>query len=61
MTTPVTTYIIPGAGPNCEQNFTMAFYIPEKYQQDPPLPLGPGVYIEDRPAYKVTTNGKWTC
>merc|ERR1712191_443 len=30
MTSPVTTYIQPGAGPNCESTFTMAFYIEER-------------------------------
>ena len=32
MTAPVIYFIIPGAGPNCESNFTMSFYIPEIYQ-----------------------------
>ena len=32
MTAPVTIFIIPGAGPNCESNFTMSFYIPDVHQ-----------------------------
>ena len=32
MTAPVLYFIIPGAGPNCESNFTMSFLIPEIYQ-----------------------------
>ena len=53
MTAPVTRFIKPGAGPNCESEFTMGFYIPEMYQNVPIEPTGEGVYIEDRPGFKV--------
>ncbi|KAJ9451721.1 Heme-binding-like protein [Diplonema papillatum] len=32
MTCPVREYIQPGAGPNCNSTFTVAFYVPYKYQ-----------------------------
>ena len=32
MTAPVIYFIVPGAGPNCESNFTMSFFIPQVYQ-----------------------------
>ena len=51
MTSPVTHYIIPGAGPNCESNFTMAFFIPEQFQPAPIEPTNPEVFIEYRPAF----------
>jgi len=53
MTTPVTTLIEPGAGPNCESTFTMAFYIPPSLQEDTPQPTDPTVSIEERPEFKV--------
>ena len=54
MTAPVSIFIKPGAGPNCESEFTMGFYIPEIYQTIPIAPTGEGVYIEDRPGFKVS-------
>eukprot|EP00095_Tigriopus_kingsejongensis_P008114 snap_masked-scaffold184_size276635-processed-gene-1.13 protein:Tk08114 transcript:snap_masked-scaffold184_size276635-processed-gene-1.13-mRNA-1 annotation:"radical s-adenosyl methionine domain-containing protein mitochondrial-like" len=53
MTTPVTTYIIPGAGPNCESEFTMSFYIPAIHQEAPIQPAADNVYIEEREAFTV--------
>merc|ERR1711860_86793 len=53
MTAPVTTWIRPGIGPNCESNFTMSFFIPSIYQDEPIAPMDPTVYIEQRPAIKV--------
>ncbi|ROT72787.1 hypothetical protein C7M84_008832 [Penaeus vannamei] len=49
MTAPVTTLVIPGEGPNCENNFTMSFYVPAAHQDNPPTPTNPDVYIEERP------------
>lgn len=60
MTAPVTTWVEPGAGPNCESSFTVAFYIPSEHQVDPPKPINPQVFIEDRPqftAYVCTFGG----
>ncbi|KAK3103183.1 hypothetical protein FSP39_017085 [Pinctada imbricata] len=53
MTTPVTTKIEPGAGPNCESTFTVSFYIPPTHQEAPPKPSDPEVFIEDRQAMTV--------
>ena len=53
MTSPVTTYIQPGAGPNCESTFTMAFYIPPTFQENPPKPTDETVSIEERPEIRV--------
>lgn len=48
MTAPVTTWLEPGAGPNCESTFTIAFFIPSEHQASPPKPANPLVFIEDR-------------
>ncbi|XP_027221728.2 heme-binding protein 2 [Penaeus vannamei] len=53
MTAPVTTLVIPGEGPNCENNFTESFYIPSAHQANPPKPTNPDVYIEERPELHV--------
>merc|ERR550517_607280 len=37
-------------------NFTMSFFIPEKYQSSPPLPKDKDLYIEERPAMRVAAN-----
>ncbi|KAF2350982.1 SOUL hem-binding protein [Trinorchestia longiramus] len=54
MTTPVTTFIEPGAGPTCPSSFTMAFFIPEEHQSGPPAG-GAEVFIEERPEMTVFT------
>ncbi|KAK7495477.1 hypothetical protein BaRGS_00013175 [Batillaria attramentaria] len=51
MTAPVTTWVEPGAGPNCESSFTVAFYIPSEHQADPPKPSNQQVFIEERPQF----------
>merc|ERR1712142_92325 len=53
MTSPVTTLVMPGEGPNCENNFTMSFYVPAVHQDNPPTPNNKDVYIEDRPELHV--------
>ena len=53
MTAPVSVLIEPGAGPNCESTFTMAFYVPAAFQDDTPQPAESGVSIEERPEFKV--------
>ena len=55
MTTPVTTYVEPGAGPTCESTFTMAFFIPEEHQGNPPDPNDPEIKIEERGDMTVLT------
>lgn len=39
MTTPVLTGIVPSAGPFCSSAFSIRFYVPSKFQDNPPLPL----------------------
>ncbi|XP_064195305.1 heme-binding protein 2 isoform X2 [Anguilla rostrata] len=53
MTAPVTCLVDPGAGPACETNFTVSFYVPEQHQADPPKPTDPEVFIEDRKEHTV--------
>ncbi|KAK2717127.1 hypothetical protein QYM36_007311 [Artemia franciscana] len=53
MTAPVTTLIIPGEGPNCKQTFRMSFFVPEEFQESPPVPTNQAVYIEDRPEIEL--------
>ncbi|XP_057374684.1 uncharacterized protein LOC130695556 isoform X2 [Daphnia carinata] len=53
MTAPVTVFIEPGSGPNCESTFTMAFYVPSGFQEDTPEPTADDVSIEERPEFKV--------
>lgn len=53
MTAPVSIFIEPGAGPNCESTFTMAFYVPSRFQDSPPAPTDASVAIELRPELKV--------
>ncbi|KAG7164232.1 heme-binding protein 2-like [Homarus americanus] len=55
MTSPVTTYVEPGAGPTCESTFTMAFLVPEEHQLTPPLSVDKTIFIEDRPELTVLT------
>lgn len=39
MTAPVLTSIVPGAGPLHASAYFVRFYLPPKFQADPPLPL----------------------
>ncbi|XP_066963365.1 heme-binding protein 2-like [Macrobrachium rosenbergii] len=55
MTSPVTTFVEPGAGPTCESTFTMGFLIPEEHQADPPPSGDNSIFIEERPAMVVLT------
>ncbi|XP_039980372.1 heme-binding protein 2 isoform X1 [Xiphias gladius] len=48
MTAPVTCRVDPGAGPACESQFTVSFYIPEEHQENPPEPSDPEVFVENR-------------
>ncbi|RVE55814.1 hypothetical protein OJAV_G00229650 [Oryzias javanicus] len=48
MTAPVTCHVVPGAGPACESQFTISFYLPEEHQVSPPEPSEAGVFVEDR-------------
>ena len=55
MTAPVATRIVPGAGPNCENTFTVSFYVPSIHQEDPPKPKNPEVFVEEFPEMTVYT------
>ncbi|OWF45244.1 Heme-binding protein 2 [Mizuhopecten yessoensis] len=57
MTAPVATRVNPGAGPNCENTFTVSFYIPTKHQEDPPQPSDPNVFIEEWPERTILSQG----
>ena len=48
MTAPVTFRVVAGEGPNCESNYTMAFYIPGQLQSGPPAPRNSEVWLEQR-------------
>merc|ERR1712094_75283 len=62
---PVTARITPGAGPACEQDFVVSFFVPFADQANP-TPGGdasPDVYIEDRAAMDtvyVASYGGWS-
>ncbi|KAK1889092.1 Heme-binding protein 2 [Dissostichus eleginoides] len=45
---PVSCRVDPGAGPACESQFTVSFYIPEEHQAAPPQPSDPDVFVEHR-------------
>ncbi|KAF8056126.1 COG6 [Scenedesmus sp. PABB004] len=53
MTAPVTVRVTPGAGPACENNYTISFFVPSAFQAKPPTPSAPEVFIEPRAALKV--------
>jgi hypothetical protein len=59
MTAPVRVRVTPGAGPFCESNFTVSFFVPfvkgqPGVQIDPPEPTSPAVFSETDPsAYTV--------
>jgi hypothetical protein len=50
MTSPVLNYIQPGSGPNCNNTFTVSFFVPWEYQTEegPPAPTAEDVYIETK-------------
>lgn len=50
MTAPVINKITPGTGPNCNNTFTVSFFVPWSYQNDvgPPKPTAEDVYIEEK-------------
>ncbi|XP_065875146.1 uncharacterized protein [Euphorbia lathyris] len=45
MTSPVVTSIVPGAGPFQSSAYSVLFYLPPKFQDDPPVPL-PELHIK---------------
>lgn len=50
MTAPVLNKVSPGAGPNCNNTFTVSFFVPWEYQTEegPPAPTADDVYIETK-------------
>ena len=50
MTCPVVTRIIPGAGPACESNFTMSFFVDPR-QAPAPQPTEAHVFLNSVPRF----------
>ena len=53
MTGPVSILISNTANAEGKFDFSMAFYIPEAFQESPVQPTNERVYIEERPAFEV--------
>ena len=53
MTGPVSIRISNTANAEGKFDFSMAFYIPEAFQESPVQPTNERVYIEERPAFEV--------
>eukprot|EP00027_Filamoeba_sp_ATCC50430_P006790 CAMPEP_0168557244 /NCGR_PEP_ID=MMETSP0413-20121227/9321_1 /TAXON_ID=136452 /ORGANISM="Filamoeba nolandi, Strain NC-AS-23-1" /LENGTH=204 /DNA_ID=CAMNT_0008588261 /DNA_START=10 /DNA_END=624 /DNA_ORIENTATION=- len=53
MTAPVRAVIQPGAGPNCDSNFTVSFFVPFAYQTNTPQPTNPLVFLEEDNSIEV--------
>ena len=53
MAAPVITRVIPGAGPACESNFTISFFVPFAVQANPPKPTKDDVFISMIPEHEA--------
>ncbi|XP_070560426.1 heme-binding protein 2-like [Ptychodera flava] len=53
MTAPVTMHVKPGAGPACENTFTMSFFVPKEYHDDPAKPKAEEVFLTEFPKRQV--------
>ncbi|OWF53804.1 heme-binding protein 2-like [Mizuhopecten yessoensis] len=53
MTTPVILKVEHGPGPTCESFFYDHFMVPFEFQDDPPVPTDPSVYITVLPPFDV--------
>ena len=53
MTSPVKIHMEPSCGAFCKQNFTVSFFMPKDWQDDPPKPLSSDVFIETTEATTV--------
>ncbi|KAI8112970.1 hypothetical protein M9435_002976 [Picochlorum sp. BPE23] len=53
MTSPVTIETAPSCGPFCKQNYTVSFYLPKEFQDNPPKPTDPNVHIQTKKAATV--------
>lgn len=53
MTSPVRIQVEPSCGVFCKQNFTVSFYMPKAWQDNPPAPLDPQIFIEKTKAMTV--------
>merc|ERR1711871_711563 len=47
MTAPVRVRLIPAAGPTCENDFIISFFVPFEFQESTPKPTEDGVFLED--------------
>ncbi|KAL3150622.1 hypothetical protein ABBQ32_000428 [Trebouxia sp. C0010 RCD-2024] len=50
MTSPVTVQTTPGQGPACTSDFLVSFFLPYKYQEQPPKPVDSNIIFTDVPA-----------
>lgn len=53
MTVPVLVTVTPAQGPFCEDNFTYHFFMPEEFQDDPPKPTNPDVFLDNQAGMTV--------
>lgn len=53
MTSPVRIQVEPSCGVFCKQNFTVSFYMPKKWQDNPPAPLDKRIFIEETEEMQV--------
>ena len=53
MTSPVKIHMEPSCGAFCKQNFTVSFFMPKDWQDDPPKPLSSDIFIETTEAVTV--------
>ena len=63
MAAPVTVRIKPGAGPACEQDFVVSFFVPFADQASPTPATSPDIYIEEREQMDtvyVASYGGWS-
>ena len=53
MTSPVLVDMEPSSGPFCKQNFTVSFFMPFDFQDNPPAPLDDKIFIEEKEDFTV--------
>mmetsp|Transcript_11538 Transcript_11538/g.32730 ORF Transcript_11538/g.32730 Transcript_11538/m.32730 type:complete len:558 (-) Transcript_11538:66-1739(-) len=53
MTAPVRVRLVPAAGPTCENEFIVSFFVPFDFQESTPLPTDESVFIEQQGPFTV--------
>lgn len=53
MTAPVRVSVSPGAGPFCEDNFSISFFVPYEFQSKAPTPSNEAVFLSQAPAFEA--------